>query len=186
MMKPRPIFPPFENGTTMLPPVRIELAHGEHITWHTDGWIRKVFPNGNIEEWVSVMMVEAPFMHQTVTPSGTLHTTYYTTDEATDATVGTFINYHMVDVNDVDVMHWDNECDCFEESDKYEEALVAAERDPAYEEYYELNRAHIYPSRCAAIGYHVGDGDCAVCAPELSDNENCEGRYVAEEEDYDY
>jgi hypothetical protein len=167
-MKPRPILPRTESGMAMTLPVRVELAPREHITWYADGWIRKAFPDGNVEEWAPLMMVSVPYMHQTVMPSGTLHTTYHTTDDAPEVTIGTFINYHMVDVNDVDVMHWDNDCNCFEEED------------------HDADVARIYPSRCAAIGRHVGDGDCAVCAPELSDNENGDGRYVAEEEDYDY
>lgn len=149
MMKPRPILPPTETGMALPLPVRIELAPGEHITWYADGWIRKVFPNGNVEEWAPLMMVSYPYMHQTVMPSGTLHTTYHTTADQSEVTVGKFIGYHMVEVNDTEMLHWDNDCNCFEENG--------------------MNDAHIYESRCEIIGRHVGDGDCPVCGPEIED-----------------
>lgn len=86
MIKHRPILSSYQ-----ILPVRIALAPGEHITWYADGWIRKVYPNGNVEEWAPLMWVVSPSMNQTVLPSGALHTTYYTTDDASTATVGTTV-----------------------------------------------------------------------------------------------
>lgn len=182
MMKPRPILPTTETGMALPLPVRVELAPGEHITWYADGWIRKVFPNGNVEEWAPLMAVSYPYMHQTVMPSGTLHTSYHTTDDEPTVTVGKFIQYHMVEVNDVEMMHWDNECNCFAE-EEHDDDEEDAEEESDDDEDDDANNARIYASRCEVIGKHVGDGDCPVCGPEIEDGYS---RYRGEEEDYDY
>lgn len=181
MMKPRPILPPTETGMALPLPIRVELAPGEHITWYADGWIRKVFPNGNVEEWAPLMSVSYPYMHQTVMPSGTLHTSYHTTDDEPTVTVGKFIQYHMVEVNDVEMMHWDNECNCFAEEEYDDDAEEGSESDEDDED--DANNARIYQSRCEAVGFHVGDGDCPVCGPEIS--ESGDGyKYVDEQTEY--
>ena len=179
-MKPRPILPPTETGMALPLPVRVELAPGEHITWYADGWIRKVFPNGNVEEWSPLMAVSYPYMHQTVMPSGTLHTSYHTTDDEPTVTVGKFIQYHMVEVNDVEMLHWDNDCNCFVEEERDDE-----DEEDSYEsdEEDDANNARIYSSRCEAIGRHVHDGDCPVCAPEIDEIDKEYGKYQPEEED---
>ncbi len=162
----------------MTTPFRMETSPGTHITWIPDGFIKKVYSNGNVEEWVPPMCVSQEFMHQTVLPTGALHTTYYTTKDDNVIVEGEWINYHLVDTADdgTDIC-WDNECSCLNDAHIYSSKCeLEGSHVGDYENCEEcadqlsaFNNMEETKSRCETLGFHVGAGDCPVCGPEVED-----------------
>lgn len=171
-MKARPIAP------VMIAPFRVETSPGNHITWYPDGFIKKVYSNGNVEEWVPCMCVTQKYMHQTVLPSGASHTTYYTDVDETFITEGEIINWHLIDTeDDGTAMCWENECGCINDARIYKshcevEGKHVGDYDNCEECADELSRFNEYEeskSRCETVGKHVGCPYCHVCGPEVED-----------------
>lgn len=148
-------------------PCRLITPNKDVITWFQDGYITKKYKNGDSETWLPKEVSGVPCSFDMLTPNGNVHTTHYTTETDTVELEGEMVNFHMIDNGeDCDIMCWENECHCFDET------------NASYESYLEK-------SRCETLGFHVGCGDCPICGPELEydDEEGCTNRRCYCEED---
>lgn len=131
-------------------PCRLITPSEDVITWFPDGYITKKYKNGDSETWVPVLMMGIPSTFDMLTPNGHMHATHYMIEVDPTELEGDMVNFHMIDNGeDSDIMCWENECKCFEEG--------------------VINFGDYEHSRCETLGFHVGDGDCPVCGPEVED-----------------
>jgi hypothetical protein len=132
-------------------PCRLITPTKDVITWFPDGYISKKYKSGKSETWVpkEISMFETTI--DMLTPTGHLHSIHYATETDPTELEGDMVNFHMIDNGeDSDIMCWEDECKCFEEG------MIS------FEDCHEN-------SRCETLGFHVGDGDCPVCGPEVED-----------------
>jgi hypothetical protein len=121
-------------------PCRIITPAKVTITWHCDGYINKKYINGDTETWVPIGMVTHTGIFETISPSGGLHKVNYSLETNEKDEEGEIISNHLVDTDDDGtLLCWYNDCSCFNE-------------------YPEEN------SRCETLGFHVGCGECEICA----------------------
>lgn len=138
-------------------PCRLITPNNEVITWFNDKYVTKKNKiTGDSETWVPVEMCSAAKLTlDMLTPAGHLHKTHYTTETSTEELEGEIVNYHMVEVGDSEVLCWEDDCHCFED-----------QLQAMYDSYDNES------SRCETLGFHVESGDCPVCGPALTDEEN--------------
>jgi len=133
-------------------PCRVITPNEDVITWFQDGYIEKKNKNGDSETWVPIeicSVVASSF--SSLSPSGHVHVTNYTTETSETETEGEVVNYHMMEVEDREYLCWVNDCKCFTETTK-----------TLYDDY--------ETSRCDTLGFHVGAGDCPICGYILDDS----------------
>lgn len=170
MMKSRPC-----NPTTVVP-CRVVTEDGAYTTWYPDGTVQTVHKNGNIEDWPPVMYVEKAYMHQSVLPTGRLHTYYYTEEESKTPMGGRLVDWHYIDLpDDTTGICWDNECSCYPSACTIENKHAGDHErcKMCADEYYDICAQGETKSRCEVIGKHVGDAEmCEYCAEMMDDDED--------------